>query len=107
MNTKLLKILDETIKISDKKGNGILRYTASVNIKGKLCRYSFAYINLFMVQSDNGRVLGYDNSHGVHHRHFMGNTELVDFVSFEEIEKRFENEWRVLHEKAKIQKKDE
>ena len=28
---------------------------------------------------DNGRVLGYDNSHGRHHRHFVGQQERVSF----------------------------
>ena len=32
---------------------------------------------------DNGRVLGYDNNHGHHHRHFMGQVEAVEFESYE------------------------
>jgi hypothetical protein len=39
---------------------------------------------------DNGRVLGYDNDHGYHHRHYLGIEEKVDFNSFEDVKKRFE-----------------
>jgi hypothetical protein len=38
-------------------------------------------------------VLGYDNAHGVHHRHCKGKVETVEFQSFEDIELRFEAEW--------------
>ena len=41
---------------------------------------------------DNGRVLGYDNSHGYHYRHYKGKMEPVDFTSFTELEQRFEME---------------
>ena len=44
--------------------------------------------------ADNGRVLGYDNSHGYHHRHFLGKVEPVEFESYESIENRFEAEVR-------------
>jgi hypothetical protein len=33
---------------------------------------------------DDGRVLGYDNAHGLHHRHFMGVVSRYQFTSFEE-----------------------
>jgi hypothetical protein len=48
---------------------------------------------------DNGRVLGYDNSHGYHHRHFMGVVEAVDFSTYEAQADRFFKEvhelWRI------------
>ena len=28
---------------------------------------------------DNGRILGYDNAHGVHERHYQGSVEVVPF----------------------------
>jgi hypothetical protein len=44
-------------------------------------------------QGDNGRVLGYDNAHDYHHRHYFGNISPVDdFVSYEDIIERFESE---------------
>jgi hypothetical protein len=35
-----------------------------------------AYINHSTFYKDNGRVVGYDNSHHVHHRHYMGKLSL-------------------------------
>jgi hypothetical protein len=96
-----IKIVDKTIKISNKTGNGILKMLVSVDSRGKLARYSLAYVNPRLCTADNGRVLGYDNSHGYHHRHFMGNEELVEFENYETIAKKFETEWVRLHEKTK------
>ena len=92
------KIIDDTIKLPDKQGNGILKYSVSVDANGSIVRYSLAYINHRLCHVDNWRVLGYDNSHGYHHRHYMGKEEGVEFTSFEDIAKRFEEEWRDLHE---------
>jgi hypothetical protein len=41
----------------------------------------------------NGRVLGFDNAHGHHHRHFMGAVEPVEFTSYEAALERFRQEW--------------
>ena len=45
-------------------------------------------------QRDNGRVLGYDNAHDGHHRHYIGTVEQVDFVSYEDTADRFTAEWQ-------------
>ena len=102
---KYIKAIDELITLPIKKGNGLLRYTASTNMKGEIMRYSLAYINPLLFTGDNGRVLGFDNSHGHHHRHYMGKEDKITFTSYEEIANRFEIEWRELHEKAKKQQK--
>ena len=60
---------------------------------GKVVRYNLAYINHSVFQGDNGRVVGYDNAHDFHHRHFMGAVEPVEFKSFEDIEERFQADW--------------
>jgi hypothetical protein len=66
---------------------------------GKVVAYSLAYINLKRCPVDNGRVLGYDNSHGYHHRHFMGRVETVDFSNYTALAERFIREvhelWRI------------
>lgn len=66
---------------------------------GKLVAYSLAYLNLKRCRVDNGRVLGYDNSHGFHHRHFMGKVEAFVFTTFDELVDRFIREvhalWRI------------
>lgn len=94
------KIIDETVKLPNKQGNGILKFSASTNNEGKISKYSLAYINYNICKNDNGRVLGYDNNHGYHHRHFMGKIENVDFNIYEDIADRFEREWREIHEQA-------
>lgn len=90
------KIRDERHKISVKRGNGQLRRETWADEQGNITRYNLAYINLRLCPCDNGRVLGFDNRHGYHHRHFMGETEPVEFISFEEMEHRFEQEWSSL-----------
>lgn len=87
------KIIDETFAISRKRGNGILRREVWVDREGRVVRYNLAYINHTIHAGDNGRVVGYDNAHGFHHRHFLGKLVEVNFESFEDIEARFESDW--------------
>ena len=89
--------IDESHKISDKRGNGKLRREIWVDsITGQVTRYNLAYINHRLYAGDNGRVVGYDNAYDGHHRHYFGVVEPVDFVSFEDIEERFERDWIIL-----------
>lgn len=92
------KIIDTVYKISDKRGNGQLRREVWVNGNGQVTRYKLAYINHVLYQKDNGRVVGYDNAHGVHHRHHMGIVEPVKFTNFDDIETRFLQDWQALLE---------
>lgn len=55
-----------------KYGNGLLRREVWVNEQGQVSRYNLAYINHLIFSGDHGRVVGYDNAHGYHHRHYMG-----------------------------------
>jgi len=80
-----------------KKGNGTLSFSFVQDENGSIVDYSFAYINHQVCSKDNGRVLGYDNSHGEHHRHIMGKYEKVDFISFDDTKEKFEKEWREFH----------
>jgi hypothetical protein len=65
---------------------------------GRVVKYSVAYINPRIYAEDNGRVLGYDNTHDNHHRHFMGRVEKIEFHGYEALVTRFERElyelWR-------------
>ena len=92
-----LKVIDESHKISDKCGNGKLRREVWIDeATGRVTRYNLAYINHKVFTGDNGRVVGYDNAHDGHHRHYLGVVEPIDFVSFEDIEERFEQDWITL-----------
>ena len=92
-----VKIIDESHKISDKRGNGKLRREIWVDeVTGKLTRYNLAYINHNIHAGDNGRVVGYDNAHDGHHRHYFAVVEPIEFVSFEDTEERFEQDWMAL-----------
>lgn len=93
------KVSDDSCVLSSKKGNGILRREVWVDERGRVTRYNLAYINHMVFQGDNGRVVGYDNAHGSHHRHFMGKVEPVEFKSFEDIEDRFQADWTVFRSK--------
>ena len=87
------KIVSEQFSVSPKRGGGILKIEAWENKKGEIVKYSMAYMNHFIFSGDNGRVLGYDNSHNFHHRHYFGEiSEVDDFVSYHELVEQFEKE---------------
>ncbi|MDO9234158.1 MAG: DUF6516 family protein [Methylotenera sp.] len=90
------KLIDESHVISSKKGNGMLRREVWVDEKGKITRYNLAYINAQLFSGDNGRVIGFDNAHGYHHRHYYGKVEAVGYTSYEDTEMLFEKEWLAL-----------
>jgi Family of unknown function (DUF6516) len=58
----------------------------------EMTRYSLAYIDPQVHPQDHGRVLGHDNAHGQHHRHFMGRETSYAFRGYEEVLSRFERE---------------
>ena len=62
----------------------------------RVVKYSLAYVNPTLCGVDNGRVLGYDNGHDYHDRHFMGNVEEIEFEGYEALLNRFQQELREL-----------
>jgi len=90
------KIYDDRHTIAARRGNGELRREVWVDVTGQVTRYNLAYINHDLHQGDNGRVVGYDNAHGFHHRHYFGQVEPVEFVSFDDIEEQFARDWTAL-----------
>ena len=62
----------------------------------RVVKYSLAYINPRICAVDYGRVLGYDNSHDHHHRHFMGTVAAFEFHSYQELVNRFQREVETL-----------
>lgn len=62
----------------------------------KILHYALAYINPQIYGVDNGRVLGYDNSHGYSHKHLMGKKTAEPFTTYEELYERFQEEWMAI-----------
>ena len=91
------KRVDETTYLSGKRRGAILRQEVWYEA-GEVVKYNLAYINPLICAVDNGRVLGYDSSHGHHHRHFMGQVEEIDFHGYENVLLWFQREveelWR-------------
>ncbi len=86
----------ERFELKPKSGGGMLSYEVwGYQERGKtiVTRYNLAYINHAIHRGDNGRVLGFDNAHGYHHRHYIGKVETVEFNSFEATQERFQQEW--------------
>src|SRR5450631_3566079 len=83
------KVVDETILLKRPRRGARLREEVWQAKDGKITKYSLAYTNHLVCPVDNGRVLGYDNSHNYHHRHFMGSVEPVKFENYESLSKRF------------------
>ena len=50
-------------------------------------------------------MLGFDNAHDYHHRHYMGKVAPVKFVSYEQTLERFEREWQEIVRDYKKDKK--
>ena len=83
------------VKIPSRLGGGVLKERVIRDLPSKkVASYALAYINPLIFSGDNGRVLGYDNSHDYSHRHFMGTIVADSFTSYEELYERFEREWQ-------------
>jgi hypothetical protein len=63
-----------------------------VNEHDEIVRYNLAFLLPHVFSFDNGRVLGFDNAHEIHERHFMGRVKPVDFHDYLTTAKRFYRE---------------
>lgn len=85
------------VSIPARLGGGALKERVIRELPSKqVVSYALAYINPLIFSGDNGRVLGYDNSHGYSHRHYMGAITPERFTSYEELYDRFEQEWQTI-----------
>lgn len=93
---KEIQLEQERFELKPKSGGGLLSYEVwGHKAKGEtvVTRYNLAYINHVIFSKDNGRVLGFDNAHDYHHRHYLGVVEPVEFVSYDATVTRFQQEW--------------
>lgn len=89
------KRVDETLHLAGRRRGAVLN--EEVWYEGQqVVKYSLAYVNPRVCGVDNGRVLGYDNGHDYHHRHFMGKVEEIEFEGYEALLNRFQQEVREL-----------
>ena len=87
-----LKVVDEQFIVPHEKGGGIIKFEAW-EYENEIVKYNMAYINKSIFPNDNGRVVGYDNSHNFHHKHYFGKIrELDDFISYQMLVQRFKND---------------
>jgi hypothetical protein len=93
------KVVDETTQVRCALGKGIIREEVWQDAAGMIVRYNLAFVNHSLCARDKGRVLGYDNSHGKHHRHYAGLEEKFLFVSYENLMEQFLAEVRRLRQK--------
>jgi Family of unknown function (DUF6516) len=94
----LRKVVDEVTPVRCAAGRGLIREEVWQDADGEIARYNLAFINHFLMSTDNGRVLGYDNSHGHHHRHFKGVVEPFEYVDYQGVRDCFDDEVRELRE---------
>jgi len=72
-----LTTVDETHWFESKGKPPLIREFHTKDDEGNVIEYALTYIDFSMYAGDNGRVLGYDNAHGIHERHFMGSAQEV------------------------------
>lgn len=82
-------------------GRGLIREEVWQDDSGEVARYNLAFINHLLCRLDNGRAIGYDNSHGSHHRHACGLVGVIQYVRYELLLKRFLDEVRELREEMR------
>lgn len=73
-------------------GIGIVREDVWVNAEGAVVRYNLAFLLPHLFAGDNGGVLGFDNAHGFHERHYMGKVAPTVFKDYPATAERFYRE---------------
>jgi hypothetical protein len=78
-------------------GIGILREEVWADASGEVVRYNLAFPVPHLFHADNGRVLGYDNAHSVHERHYLGEVTPIEYQGHIALTEQFYrevSEWR-------------
>ena len=95
------KVVDETTAVRCAKGRGLIREEVWQNESGEVVRYNLAFVCHQLCTVDSGRVLGYDNQHDHHHRHFMGHAEPFQYAGYDVLMDRFLAEVEVLRKETR------
>jgi len=91
-NKKYTKVINEQFIVPFEKGGGIIKFEAW-EYESEIVKYNMAYINKNIFPNDNGRVIGYDNSHYFHHKHYFGEIiELDDFINYQTLVEQFKQD---------------
>ena len=91
-NKNYIKVIDEQFIVPHEQGGGIIKFEAW-EYENRIIKYNMVYINKNIFPNDNGRVMGYDNSHNFHHKHYFEQiTQLDNFINYQELVKRFRDE---------------
>lgn len=93
---RLRKVVGDTTLVRCAVGTGIIREEVWQDAHGRVAKYNLAFINHLLCASDNGRVLGYDNSHGSHHRHLGGKAHAFPYAGYDLLLARFLREVQIL-----------
>ena len=96
--TRLRKDTDYEARFRCAGGIGILREEVWVDEGGDVVQYNLAFLIPHLSGVDNGRILGFDNAHGIHERHFMGQVSPREFVGYSATAKSFYREVRLLRD---------
>jgi len=97
---RLRKVVDETTEVRCASGRGLIREEVWQSENGDVVRYNLAFICHQLCTVDIGRVLGYDNQHDHHHRHFMGQAGPFQYVAYDLLFDRFLAEVEVLRKET-------
>jgi len=92
--------VDETAQVRCALGKGLIREEVWQSETGEVVRYNLAFIYHTLCTLDNGRVLGYDNQHGHHHRHSMGQSEPFHYNGYDKLLTRFLAEVELLRKQT-------
>jgi Family of unknown function (DUF6516) len=95
------KVVDETTAVRFAKWRGLIREEVWQSESGEVVRYNLAFICHHLCGVDNGRVLGYDNQHGDHHRHFMGQTMPIEYAGYDVLLDQFLAEVEALRKETR------
>ena len=80
---------DETDWFGQRGEPPLIREVYTEDDEGNVVEYALAYVDFSMYAGDNGRVLGYDNAHGFHERHFMGSSQEIPFGDYKNLREVF------------------